>query len=54
MLALYNKKSRCPLRWTQLHELQSQRAGIIGNTAVDEADELEKGTSPAQIKPNNL
>jgi len=23
------------------------------NTAVDEADELEKGISPAQIKPNN-
>lgn len=30
MLSFYNKKARCPLRWAQLHELQSQRAGAIG------------------------
>lgn len=28
MLAAYNKKTRYPLRWSQLHELQSQRVYI--------------------------
>ena len=44
---------RRSVRSSVLNELQSQRAGIMRNTAVDEADELEKGISPAQIKPNN-
>lgn len=45
MLAFYNKKTRYPLRWVQLHELQSQRADIIWHTGIDGADESENGTA---------
>lgn len=54
MLAFYNKKTRYPLRWAQLHELQSQRTGMIGNTGADEADELEEGTSPVCTVPDSM
>ena len=39
MLALYNKKTRYPLRWSQLHELQSQRVCAAGNEGGDNAGE---------------
>lgn len=54
MLAFYNKKTRYPLRWAQLHELQSQRTGIMGNTGVDEADELDEGTAPVRTGPDSM
>ena len=50
MLAFYNKKTRYPLRWAQLHELQSQRTGIVGNDVSDEPDELEGSAAHAQMK----
>lgn len=53
MLSLYNKKTRYPLRWAQLHELQSQRAGAIGNDGGDEPDELEGGAAHAQMRLND-
>lgn len=54
MLAFYNKKTRYPLRWAQLHELQSQHTSMIRNTGVDEADELEENASSAHTGSDSM
>ena len=54
MLAFYNKKTRYPLRWAQLHELQSQHTNMIRNTGVDEPDELEENASSAHTGSDSM
>lgn len=54
MLAFYNKKTRYPLRWAQLHELQSQHTSMIRNTGIDEADELEENASSAHTGSDSM
>ncbi len=49
MLAAYNKKTRYPLRWSQLHELQSQRTCA----AEDEMGSMETQTASVQMSPEH-
>lgn len=50
MLAFYNKKTRYPLRWAQLHELRAQR---ICTTESDDAEGTELKSIPVQIAIND-